>query len=161
MNQRETSSRATHGQAAPERAIARAIEWDCSQVLLRFYDCFDNFDYAGMAALFKPEGVWHRAGKALSGREAIVAELATRSHTQTMRHVVTNLLVTVLTADEAQASCYITAWRHDDAKPPRKAPVISSPYLILVATARFNRTPQGWQMAEQVMRREFEFGGVV
>jgi ketosteroid isomerase-like protein len=139
------------------RSIARAIEWDCSQVLLRFYDCFDNFDYAGMAALFTQDGVWHRAGKALAGREAIVAELEKRSRTQSMRHVVTNLLVTVRTAQEASASCYITAYRHDGGKPPSTVPVIASPYLMLVATARFTDTPQGWLMAEQVMRREFEF----
>ncbi|CAN5688618.1 hypothetical protein BH11PSE7_BH11PSE7_35900 [soil metagenome] len=143
--------------ATPERSIARAIEWDCSQLLLRFYDCFDNFDYAGMAALFTQGGVWHRAGKALAGREAIVAELDKRPRTQTMRHVVSNLLVTAHTAQEASASCYITAYRHDDGKPSSSVPVIASPYLMLVATARFTRTPDGWQMTEQVMKREFEF----
>lgn len=145
------------GPATPERSIARAIEWDCSQVLLRFYDCFDSFDYASMAALFTQDGVWHRAGKALTGREAIATELEKRSRTQTMRHVVTNLLVTAHTAREASASCYITAYRHDDGKPPSTVPVITSPYLMLVATARFTQTPQGWLMAQQVIKREFEF----
>jgi len=134
-----------------------AIEWECSQVLLRFYDCFDRFDYDGMVSLFTPDGVWHRAGKALEARGGMVAELQTRSTTQTMRHVVTNLIVRAQDEAHARGSCYLTAYRHDDGQPRAGPPSISSPYLLLVVTARFAWVDEGWKLSEQVMKREFEF----
>jgi hypothetical protein len=142
-----------------DTATRIAIEWDCSQLLLRFYDCFDSFDYDGMAALFTPDGVWHRAGKALQAHSGMVAELSTRSTTQTVRHVVTNLIVQAQDQSHARGSCYLTAYRHDDGQPSAKPPSISSPYLLLVVTAQFARVAQGWRISEQVMKREFEFAG--
>lgn len=135
-----------------------AIEWDCSQLLLRFYDCFDRFDYDGMAALFTADGIWYRAGKAIGARAGMVAELSTRSTTQTIRHVVTNLIVRALDVGHANGSCYLTAYRYDDGQPKSGPPLINSPYLLLVVTARFVLVDEGWRIQEQVMKREFEFG---
>ena len=56
-------------------------------------------------------------------------------------------------------SCYLTAYRHDDGQAKSGPPSISSPYLLLVVTARFERVEQGWRIQEQVMKREFEFAG--
>ena len=74
-------------------------------LLLRFYDCFDRFDYEGMAALFTDDGVWHRAGKTLSARGGMVRELSTRSTTQTIRHAVHNLIVRAQDAGRAEGGC--------------------------------------------------------
>ena len=136
-----------------------ATEWDCRQLLLRFYDCFDRFDYDGMARLFTSDGIWHRTGKALHARGGMVAELSTRSTTQTMRHVVTNLIVRAQDDGHAEGSCYLTAYRHDDGQAKSGPPSITSPYLLLIVTARFARVQEGWRIQEQVMKREFEFGG--
>ncbi len=47
------------------RDEARAIEWDCAQILIRFFNEFDARHYGEMVALFAPDGVWHRQGRAL------------------------------------------------------------------------------------------------
>ena len=60
----------------------RTIEWDCTRVLIRFFNYFDQWRYQNMADLFVPDGVWHRQGKALQGRAEILAALTARSITQ-------------------------------------------------------------------------------
>lgn len=142
-----------------DREAERAIEWDCGQVLLRFYDAFDAWDYHGMVALFTEDGVWHRAGKSLEGREAIVAEMHRRPTTQVIRHVVTNLIVDVYDSEHAKARLYLTAYRHD-AGGPRVVPApMRGPVLLLVVHADLVRTSEGWRIVRQTMSREFEAAG--
>ncbi|MCW5643108.1 MAG: nuclear transport factor 2 family protein [Rhodoferax sp.] len=143
-----------------ERDAARAIEWDCSQTLLRFYDRFDRWDYEGMLDLCTMDGVWQRAGKELRGRDAIVSELKQRSRTQTVRHVLTNILVSAVDPAHANASCYLTAYRHDDGRMGNDdvPPVISLPAMLVLVTAQMLHSPQGWQISRQTMRRVFNFG---
>jgi hypothetical protein len=45
------------------REAERAIEWDCAQVLTRFFNDFDQWRYQDMADLFAQDGVWHRQGR--------------------------------------------------------------------------------------------------
>lgn len=139
-----------------DRTTERAVEWDCSQLMLRFYDAFDAWDYAGMAALFAPDGVWQRAGKTLAGREAIVAELQQRPTTQVVRHVLSNLLVTAANADQAQARFYITVYRHDGGTARSIPAPLQAPAMLLVVNARLVRHSEGWRILHQAMAREFE-----
>jgi len=138
-------------------AQCQSHEWACSRVLLCFYERFDRWDYEGMAALFTPDGAWHRAGKLLQGRAAIVAELQKRSTTQKIRHVVTNLLVDVHDETHAEARCYLTVYRQDSGTATSAPAMIRSPSLVLVVTASLVGGVAGWRIARQTMQREFEF----
>ncbi|VCU71757.1 hypothetical protein PIGHUM_03847 [Pigmentiphaga humi] len=138
-------------------AVRRAIEWDCSRLMLAFYDRFDNWDYEAMAAMFAEEGVWLRAGKRLVGRQSILDELSTRATTQVIRHVVTNLIVDVLDRQHARSSCYVTAWRYDDGRPRADPPVVRWPAMLVVVTAMLERRGACWQIAGKETRREFLF----
>jgi hypothetical protein len=142
-----------------DRDVERGIEWDCAQVLLRFFDAFDGWNYDGMAALFAPEGVWHRAGKALAGRDAIVTEMHRRSTTQVIRHVVTNLIVDVMDTDHAEARLYLTAYRHDAGEPRATPAPMKVPAMLLVVSAGLIKTSDGWQVLQMTMQREFESTG--
>jgi SnoaL-like domain len=139
------------------RERARAIEWDCAQVLTRFFNYFDQWRYQDMADLFADDGVWHRRGQALAGRAAILAALAKRSTTQRVRHVVTNLQIDVIDADSATSLLYVTAYRHDSGAKQPSPPRIRAPYLLLVVPGRLRRTDTGWKIVHMEMNREFEF----
>ena len=139
------------------RASARAIEWDCAQVLTRFFNYFDQWRYDDMAELFTPDGVWHRAGKALDSRAAILEALNARSRTQTVRHVVTNVQIDVVDADHAEALLYITAYMHDSGVKVLTPPKIRAPYLVLVVPGWLVRVSGAWKIASMSMNREFEF----
>src|SRR5271165_7699492 len=114
------------------RETERATEWDCAQVLTRFFNYFDQWRFADMADLFAEDGVWHRQGQALAGHAAILAALAQRSATQRVRHVVTNLQIDVIDADTAVSLLYVTAYRHDSGARQVDPPRIRAPYLLLV-----------------------------
>jgi hypothetical protein len=139
------------------REAERAIEWDCAQVLTRFFNYFDQWRYQDMADLFAADGVWHRQGQALTGRAAILAALAERSTTQRVRHVVTNLQVDVLDSDTAASLLYVTAYRHDSGAKQTEPPRIRAPYLLLAVPGRLRRTLAGWKILRMEMNREFEF----
>jgi len=139
------------------REAERAIEWDCAQVLTRFFNYFDQWRYQDMADLFAADGVWHRQGQALAGRAAILAALAERSTTQRVRHVVTNLQIDVLAADTAASLLYVTAYRHDSGAKQVDAPRIRAPYLLLVVPGRLRKAEAGWRIMRLEMNREFEF----
>ena len=138
------------------REAARAIEWDCTQVLTRFFNAFDQWRYDDMAAMFAPDGVWHRAGKPLKGA-AILEALNARSRTQTVRHVVTNIEVNVADASRADFILYVTAYMHDSGTKATKPPTIQSPYLLLVVPGTMVKVGDDWKIASMSMNREFEF----
>jgi SnoaL-like domain len=144
-------------QSSLPRELARAAEWDCTQLLFRFYYWFDLFRYEEMVALFSPNAVWHRAGKVLRGREEIIAILRERSTTQRVRHVLTNVLVDVMDATNANAVLYLTAYQFDSGQRLTAPPSIRSPSLLLVVTAHLVKTDDNWLIAEQKTTREFEF----
>jgi SnoaL-like domain len=138
------------------RETVRAIEWDCAQLLTRFFNAFDQWHYDDMAAIFAPGGVRHRAGQSLKG-EAILTALNKRSRTQTVRHVVTNVQVDVRDTASADFLLYVTAYRHDSGTKPEKPPKIASPYLLLVVPGTLVRIGEDWRIASMTMNREFEF----
>jgi hypothetical protein len=141
------------------RDETRAIEWDCAQVLTQFFNHFDAWRYGEMADLFAPDGVWHRMGKALRGRPAIMDALNARSRTQTVRHVVTNLQVDAQDAASAEFVLYVTAYQHDSGTKPSAPPKIRAPYLLLVVPGTMTKIGQDWRIASMAMNREFEFEG--
>jgi SnoaL-like domain len=138
------------------RETTRAIEWDCTQLLTRFFNAFDAWHYDEMAAMFAPDGVWHRAGQELQGA-AILLALNARSRTQTVRHVVTNVQVDVRDASNADFLLYVTAYMHDCGVKAIKPPKIESPYLLLVVPGTLVRAGNCWKIASMSMNREFEF----
>ena len=140
------------------RETARAIEWDCAQNLTRFFNYFDQWRYDDMAALFAPDGVWHRAGKALQGASVIVAELSKRSRTQTVRHVITNIQIDVADDSSAEFVLYITAYIHDSGAKAVDPPKIQMPSLLLVVPGQMVKWDGQWKIASMSMNREFVFG---
>jgi len=76
----------------------RAIEWDCTQLLIRFYGLLDEKRYEEMAGLFADDGVWVRLGKELVGGPAIVAAMAERDDWLTA-HLVSNIRIDIIDAD--------------------------------------------------------------
>lgn len=141
-----------------DRDAARAIEWDCAQALTRFFNAFDQWRYEDMVDMFAPEGVWHRAGKSLSGKDVIVGELNKRSRTQTVRHVITNIQVDVKSETTADTLLYVTAYIHDSGVKADKPPKIQMPSLLLVVPGQMVKHGEAWKIASMSMNREFEFG---
>ncbi len=68
----------------------------------------DQGRYAETAALFTEDATWVRGGKPVEGRSGILASLNQRPTTDISRHLVTNVLVQLVSADEAEATaCFV------------------------------------------------------
>ena len=96
-----------------DAASMRDIEWECEQLILRFYWCLDDQLYDELAGLFSETGAWVRLGKELIGPQQIRAAMNERQNWITA-HVVTNLQITVKSPTEAASSQYVTLYRHED-----------------------------------------------
>ncbi|HVV92492.1 MAG TPA: nuclear transport factor 2 family protein [Hyphomicrobiales bacterium] len=134
----------------------RAIEADCSRVLLRLFLALDERRYDDVAASFLENGMWHRRGQALSGPGEVRRAMAERPATARVRHVITNLVVTPRGPDVADFILYLSAYTHDgpvDAAPPVPATL----WMLFVVTGTMASSDGAWRIQEMTMQREFSF----
>jgi hypothetical protein len=94
-----------------DRNDERAIESDCTRLITAFYGLLDEKRYRELADLFTRDGVWVRLGQELVGGDAIVAAMAGRDDWLTA-HLVTNIRIDVIDADNVETTQYITLYRH-------------------------------------------------
>src|SRR5690606_7251056 len=94
-------------------AERRAIEWECAQNTIRFYNRLDGARGEEAAALFAEDGIWHQMNGdgGHRGRAAIadhVNKVRQRGNPEIPEedrmvfHLVCNLEVTVIDADSAE-----------------------------------------------------------
>src|SRR3972149_6355984 len=88
------------------------MEWDCHQNLSRLFYYLDEGRDADLATLFAADGVSHRQGKALKGRDEILAVIRERPQTQITRHVMGNVFVTATGPNAAEAVSYVTVYAY-------------------------------------------------
>jgi len=89
----------------------------CNNQILALYRDLDESKYEPMVARFAPDGVWHRQGKVLEGRDQMLAALQMRSKTQRVHHLMVNLFADRVEADRCSIRGYMLVLRHEDGKP--------------------------------------------
>jgi hypothetical protein len=130
---------------------------ECTQAIHQLFYCLDESRYDALVSLFESDGVWHRQGEVLKGREHILRAMAKRPATQRIRHIITNCFIESRADGAANLVAYMTAYRFDDGT-VRTAPVaISRPFRISVVRAAMRRTEGAWKIAEMDLTPEFEF----
>ncbi|MFM0283822.1 nuclear transport factor 2 family protein [Paraburkholderia sediminicola] len=120
-------------------------EMQCERALGRFYRYLDDRDYAGLLALFHPEGIWMRQGESLSSHEKVLHAMERRSPTMITRHVVSNAIAKVTAADRVEVSAYLLFVRHETAA---KDGIVQQPLLgVYTCNAEFWNTGGEWRIA--------------
>lgn len=79
-----------------DRQQERLIEWACQKVMRNYYKYVDQYKYEDAAALFTEDATWKVMGVDLEGRDQILKGLYEGLQTGTIRHVLTNTVVTVI-----------------------------------------------------------------
>lgn len=118
----------------------RAIEWDISQLILRYANLNDESRWADVAALYTPDGSMARPtapDTPVIGREAILASLLARPPRVT-QHVIANVTVDVESPTSARAYSGIALYTAKDAPP-----------LLGYFKDRLVLTEEGWRFAER------------
>lgn len=84
----------------------------CNQVTAFFRDLDEN-RYDDLVGRLAPDGAWHRQGKVLQGREAVLSALAARSPTMRIHHLLCNLMIDEATEARVTLRAYMLVVRHD------------------------------------------------
>lgn len=120
-------------------------EHACARLALACYSWMDQGDYEAVTDLFTEDATWVRGGKPFVGKTAIREALAKRSPADISRHLITNLIVTLRGADEADATAYFIPLRASRAADgPAPMPGIDSMGDLVF---RFARTGDGWKIS--------------
>ena len=140
----------------------RLIEQVCEKVMCLYLGHADRREFAEAVALFTPDCDWQSHGVRLRGREALLAALHASLDTGTIRHVMTNTVVTVVDQDHAVLHDYHTLYYSGDAEfetAPGPLP-FEGPHRLTDSRVEFVRTPEGWRIALNdslvVFRRDSE-----
>ena len=129
----------------------RAIEWDCEQVLRRYYNLVHRRELDQAVGLFTQDADWHALGVDLKGREAILEGLRGGFASGTVRHTVTGTVISVIDRENVESvycNCVFNApgIRIED----RKTPIpMEGPSLVVDVVDRLVRTNEGWKIARR------------
>jgi uncharacterized protein (TIGR02246 family) len=140
----------THERRSQMDQAARAdIERECTALSYAFCYNLDHRNYAGLADLFAPDGVWIRHGQRLQGREQIIAALSQRLPNQFTRHVTTNFHFTKVTETRAEAVLYNMSYFSLEGDKPLPLRFGPEQAMLLDFIDVYTRTPQGWRFLER------------
>lgn len=115
----------------------RAIEADCARLIALYANLNDAARWDELAALYTEQGVMTRPtapDAPIVGRDAILAAFRSRPP-RTTRHVCSNVVIDVDSADEARGTSAMLLFTG------APAPLVGSFH------DRFVRTPEGWRFA--------------
>ena len=127
-----------------ERMLA---ERACERLIYEYSRRIDFGEGAAIADLFTADAVW-RGDIELRGQDRIRAWFTERAQLtrRVSRHLCTNVVIDVTSADEASGACYLVNYRHDRDEHDATLPVpAAAPKYVGELHDRFRRTPDGWR----------------
>ncbi len=126
------------------------------QMTHRFYWYLDEFRYQDMIDMMREDGVWHRQGKVLRGREQVLEALNQRPATQRIRHVLTNPFIVDRRDNSVRMSAYMIAFKADEGVRQPAPQTIEGPSRMLLLDIVFEYSGGRWWIVEQKGVPEFE-----
>lgn len=133
-------------------------EWACQRLIHELALHTDAGDYERALDLFSDDAVMDRDGERFSGMDALRAAYAARPVGRMTRHILANTVVRLTGPDDAEATSYVTVYRHTPARPADGPPFrVSGPDVLGEYRDRFRRTGDGWRLVERVTRTILTF----
>ncbi len=132
-----------------DSGLRRDIEWDCSRVVIQFYNNLDAKQYDDLVDLFEADGVWKRQGKELEGQAAIMTAMQARGEFLVIRHVVTNIQIIVEDENNASSAEYVTIYRFDSEEKLDGPAPLDGPGVIFLYQDKLVRTDSGWKIKDK------------
>ena len=126
------------------RAVDGSVQHQIERIIYLFFRYLDDQRYDDLAALFAPDGIWHRAGKALRGPKGVMEAMAHRPVGFTTRHLITNVVIDAADANEVIAFYYMTVFVHEGTERPKEPVPLQLPLHVSVFEQKFSRSAAGW-----------------
>ncbi|OZI30724.1 hypothetical protein CAL29_22285 [Bordetella genomosp. 10] len=133
------------GAIAASNAAALAL---CHNQVMAFYRDLDENRYEDLAGRLAPDGVWHRQGKVLDSRRAVLDALAARSRTQRIHHLIVNLVADSLDDGRCRMRAYMLVVRHDSGSAPQGPAPLTGIENIRTLHIDLVRAGGAWLIAE-------------
>ena len=132
-----------------DRNQERGIEWDCQKTLRQYYHHVDHHEYDEAVQLFTEDADWKVMGLSLKGRAEILEALHGGLGNDTIRHVLTNMIVTVIDEDNAESWSYNAIYysREGRIEDRDKPLAFDGPHRFGDGFARLKRVNGQWQIA--------------
>jgi hypothetical protein len=142
-----------------DMAERHAIEWECAQNTIRFYNRLDGVRGEEAAALFAEDGMWYRDGdeSAFTGRAEIAAHVnklrergnpAVAQEDRMVFHLVSNIEVSIIDAQTAEVralTSVIPGARGKDGKPGSTRGIGA----VFPTVEIHKKTAEGWKIASK------------
>lgn len=134
-------------QVAVQREVHKDAVSACTQLVTDYAFYRDRPDPEGVAQLFTEDAQFSLMGSVFSGREAIRDRVAAGVGGPVFRHMISTINIEpAATGDRATGVTYVTVYQgKDDALPQ----AMSVPMAIGEYHDRFERTAEGWRIAER------------
>ena len=125
------------------------IESECQRVIHQFYRYVDHHEFEKAVKLFTEDVTWEVMGVALKGRDEILEALYGGLGNDTIRHVLTNVIVTVIDKDNAELWNYTTNYysregRREDMNGPLR---FDGPHRLGDMFAKLRRVGDDWKIS--------------
>lgn len=135
----------------------RNIVADCAALMVRSFVLLDSRRYEPLADLFGEDGAWVRAGTPYVGPRDIVGSLNERPENLLIRHLLTNVDISVQGPDGARGTGYFLVYKAmgDGAEPPLPAP-LGAPAMVAEVQDRYRRQAGEWRIERRETARIFQ-----
>ena len=134
-------------------AEAMLAEHGCLSVCTRFYHHLDRRDDQHLASLMAANGIWMRQGKAVTGPQAVLDALAKSAPDRKTRHLLSNVVVTLLDDGKAARVAYDLAVFVQEGESPARHTA------ILTGEDRLQHDGTDWRIARKEAAVLFRLGG--
>lgn len=138
-------------------AQQRSIEQTCRNLVIALVHHYDHGEAEAAAGLFVPDGVWVKSRVPYRGHAAIVASFAAQPAGLVLRHVTSNVLITVHDDAHATGVTYYLAYvghRPEGAPADAELP-FDGPASLGEWRDEFVATAEGWRFQRRDGRRVF------
>jgi uncharacterized protein (TIGR02246 family) len=126
-----------------------AIEHACMKLMVGYCVHADHGDADAFANVFAEDGAWVQgSGQEVRGRDALRAYIKGRPPRVFTRHVITNMLVDVISDQAATGVAYAVVFRDRDYGGDGPAPM-PAPETVVEYRDEFRRTPEGWRIVRR------------
>lgn len=108
------------------------IEHECAKVVRRSLNALDDGDIEAFLALFAEDAVVERPskpGEPLIGKPAIAAEYRARPGDRLTFHLCTNIVVSVISSQRAEAFCHVMLYTGSRSSGSRGLPTAQRPHM--------------------------------
>lgn len=129
-------------------------EASCTRLCNDFMHYIDQCQYDRVVELFTPDGRFDRKGTVYVGRDAIRELFAARPPEVVIRHLCTNIRITLRSRNEAGGLCYALFFK-GTATSDAQLPVVPSAPSVTEYHDEYVRTDAGWRIRERRTRPIF------